>query len=335
VTAAGAGLDAAALGVSALGVDGCVELARVERSGMVESRHVGAAAVVAASGEVISALGDTAALVYPRSTLKPLQAIATLRLGAPLAGPALVLASASHAGGPEHLAVLRSILDTAGLPEDALQCPADWPLARRYRDELVRNGGGPSRLHMNCSGKHAAFLLACTTNHWTTDDYLDPSHPLQARIRETVEEFTGESIRHSGTDGCGAPLHATSLAGLARAIGRVSGGATDEAARLTAAIVADPWALDGAGRANTIVVEQLGLIAKLGAEGVLVMGAPSGTAVAVKILDGSLRAATLVALELLADAGEVSRSAIQLLLERSLEPVLGGSRVVGAITRAF
>ena len=320
---------------SALEADGCVELARVERSGMVESRHVGAAALVDPDGALLRSLGDTGALIYPRSTLKPLQAVAVLRAGAPLVGAQVVLASASHAGSPEHLAVVRSILDAADLPASALQCPVDWPLGRGYRDDLVRSGDGPSRMHMNCSGKHAAFLLACVANGWTTEDYLEPDHPLQVRILETVVELTGEPVEHSGTDGCGAPVHAVSLAGLARAIGRVSGASGGDAAVLTGAILADPWAIDGAGRANTLVIEELGLVAKLGAEGVLVLGAKSGVAVAVKILDGSSRAATLVALELMVEAGEVSRSAAGDVLERSLEPVLGGGRVVGSIRPAF
>jgi L-asparaginase II len=320
---------------SALDVAGCVELARLERSDLIESRHIGAAALVDRSGDVVRSLGDTAALMYPRSTLKPLQAVAVLRAGAPLDGVRLVLATASHAGGPEHLNVVRSILELGGLSPDDLQCPVDWPLGRHNANELIRTGESPSRLHMNCSGKHAAFLLACKTNGWSIDDYLEPSHPLQERIRETVEEFTGERVEHSGTDGCGAPVHAVSLAGLARGIGRVSGATSGEEAKLNRAILADPWAIDGARRANTIVIEKLGLIAKLGAEGVLVLGAPSGMAVAVKILDGSLRAATLVALELLVQAGEVTRDAATSVLADSLEPVLGGGRVVGAIAPSF
>jgi L-asparaginase II len=320
---------------NALDVSGSVELARVVRSDFVESRHLGAAAVVDAGGALVASLGDARALIYPRSTMKPLQTIAVLRAGAPLDGPRLVLATASHAGGPEHLEVVRSILELGGLSPDDLQCPVDWPLARSNANRLVHEGLGPSRMHMNCSGKHAAFLLACVTNGWSTDDYLEPSHPLQVLIRRTVEELTGESIEHSGTDGCGAPVHAVSLAGLALGIGRISGAATGEGARLTGAIREYPWAIDGAGRANTIVIERLGLVAKLGAEGVLVLGAPSGTAVAVKVLDGSLRAATLVALELLARSGEIERDAMESVLERLLEPVLGGGRVVGAIEVAF
>jgi len=291
--------------------------------------------MVDSRGSVLCSLGDTTALIYPRSTLKPLQAITVLRAGAPLHGPQIVLATASHAGTEEHLTVVRSILSAAGLTAEALQCPADWPLSRHAANDLIRAGEHPSRLHMNCSGKHAAFLLASVTNGWSTDDYLDPGHPLQQRIRNTVEEFTGEKIEHSGTDGCGAPVHATTLAGLARAIGRVSGATSGDETRLTSAIYENPWAIDGAGRANTVVIEKLGLIAKLGAEGVLVLGAPSGTAVAVKILDGSLRAATLVALELLVQAGEIEAEAAHVVLDESLERVLGGGRVVGAIEVAF
>jgi L-asparaginase II len=291
--------------------------------------------VVDGSGALTRSLGNTSALIYPRSTLKPLQAVAVLRAGAPLVGAELVLATASHAGGNEHIAVVESILSRAGLSRDDLQCPVDWPLGTRNRDALVREGAGPSRIRMNCSGKHAAFLLASVTNGWSTADYLDPGHPLQVLIRATVNEFTGDVIEHSGTDGCGAPVHATTLAGLARAIGRVSGSTTGEAARLTAAILEYPWAIDGAGRVNTLVIEQLGLVAKLGAEGVLVLGAPSGAAVAVKMLDGSLRAATLVALELLVEAGEVDQAAATAVLQDSLERVLGGGVVVGAIETAF
>ena len=319
---------------AALDVAGCVELARVERSGMVESRHLGGAAVVAPDGTVLRSLGDTSALIYPRSSLKPLQAIAVLRAGAPLDGARLVLASASHVGSPRHVEVVRAILAEAGLGEDDLQCPVDWP-GGRYRDDLVRAGEGPGRIYMNCSGKHAAFLLACRTNGWSTDDYLDPTHPLQVLIRETVEDFTGEPVEHTGIDGCGAPVHATSLTGLARAMGRISGAGSGDAARLTAAILADPWAIDGPGRPNATVIEQLGLVAKLGAEGVLAMGTPSGTAVAVKILDGSQRARTLVALELLVDAGEVDRADADRVLGELVAPVLGGARVVGALVRAF
>jgi L-asparaginase II len=318
-----------------LDLAGTVELARVERSGMIESRHLGAAALVDRSGSVVRSLGNADSLVYPRSTLKPIQALTSLEAGAPLVGVQIAIAAASHAGSPEHVAVIRGILDAAGLDETALQCPVDWPLDSRFRSALQRDGTEPSRLTMNCSGKHAAFLSASVANGWSIDDYLDLAHPVQVMVRNNVEKLAGEAIEHSGVDGCGAPVHALTLAGLARATGRITGATSGAALRLSTAIRKDPWAIDGHGRANTVVIEQLGLIAKLGAEGVLVMGAPNGSAVAVKILDGSLRAATLVALELLIRQGLVSRDAARPVLEATTERVLGGGHPVGALLVSF
>jgi L-asparaginase II len=320
----------------ALETAGSVELARLERSGMVESRHVGAAALVAPDGSLIRGLGDVSALIYPRSSLKPLQALAVLSTGADLDPVQAVLASASHAGTPEHLAVVRTILTAAGLDESALQCPADWPLDREARRAMIEAGEEKTSIAMNCSGKHAAFLLACVRGGWSSDDYLDPSHPLQQHVVETVERYTGETVEHTGIDGCGAPVHAVSLHGLARAMSRIAGPAVElDAAYLALSIRANAWAIDGVGRPNTIAIERLGVVAKGGAEGVLVMGAADGTSVAVKILDGSERARTLVALELLVEAEAIAREAADEVLGLTLEGVLGGGRVVGAITPAF
>jgi L-asparaginase II len=304
-----------------LGSDGVVELAVIERSGLIESRHLGAAVVVAPDGAVVRELGDGAALVYGRSTLKFLQAVAVLRAGVQLAGPQLVLASASHRGTARHVAVVREILDRAGLGEDALQCPVDWPLDGAAR----REASAPLRITMNCSGKHAAFLLACVENGWPTASYLEPDHPLQRLIRSTVEDHTGEPVEHTGTDGCGAPVFAVTLRGLARAVSRVS---TDpEASALVAAIRADSWALDTPAVAKAI--DELGIIAKNGAEGVFVAAAPDGTAVALKIIDGSSRASLPVALSLLGDT--IDRDAAARVIAATTDPVLGGGSPVGVL----
>jgi L-asparaginase II len=349
-----------------LGLADVVELAILERSGFDESRHLGAAVVVGPDGSVLRALGSPDALIYGRSSLKLFQAITVLRSGVDLHGAQLVLASASHAGTPRHVDVVRELLQRAGLDENALQCPLDWPL-----DSAARSAASaPARVTMNCSGKHSAFLLACTHNDWPTESYLDPSHPLQQRIRSTVEEFAGESVAHVGVDGCGAPLFALTVRGLAIAVSRMlvaaSAPAGDpdaarlvappaghppagdpdaarldappaglplagdpDAARLVSAILADPWALDGPGRANTVVIDELGLVAKGGAEGVLVIAAPDGTTVALKMLDGSARATSLVALHLLASVGAISEADAERVGALTTPKVMGGSAVVG------
>lgn len=302
-----------------------VPLAAIIRSGFKESVHFGSAVVVGPDGRVLRSLGDITTPIYPRSTLKFLQAISVLECGVELEGSELVLAAASHRGTVAHVAVVESILTRAGLDESALQCPADWPSDAGAR----RNAAAASRLAMNCSGKHAAFLLACVRNDWDLATYLDPHHPLQERIRETTEAYTGVEISHTGVDGCGAPVHAVSLEALGRAIGAVVRGTTPASELLTTAIRKDAWALDTSAVAR--MIDELGLIAKTGAEGVFVAAAHDGTTVALKIGDGSSRASIPVALALLASAGAVDPTAAAAVLAATTERVLGGGEPVGEL----
>ncbi|TDQ03675.1 MULTISPECIES: asparaginase [unclassified Leifsonia] len=319
-----------------------VELAVVERSGFVESRHAGSAVVLGPEGDIVRTLGAPDKPVFPRSSMKPFQAVAVMGAGVPLEGASAVLATASHAGTPAHLSVVRKLLAQAQLTEDALRCPADWPLDTAARDELVRTGEHKHPLYMNCSGKHAAMLLACRVNGWPTESYLDPQHPIQQHIRDTVERFTGEKVVATGVDGCGAPVHAMSLLSLARGIQRIATASEGSpfalfrnAALLKNAVLADGWAIDGPGRANTVVIDELGVFAKGGAEGVMVMAAPDGTTVTLKVLDGSLRAASIVALRLLADAGALSHDDVDRVAPKLDLAVLGRGEPVGAIRPSY
>ncbi len=319
-----------------------VDLALVERNGFVESRHSGAALVLAPDGTVADRLGDASATILPRSSMKPLQALACLTAGAPLEGVHLALATASHSGTDRHVAVVRDILATAGVGEEALACPPAWPSDTAARDELVRDRAEPARIRMNCSGKHAAMLLTCTTNGWPTDGYLDPAHPLQTHIRELVERLTGEKSAAMAVDGCGAPVYAMTLTALARAIQRV--GTSSErspfalhrsAGALVGAVRQNPWTIDGPGRPDTIMIERLGVFAKAGAEGVQVVVAPDGTTVALKILDGSGRAASAVALRLLERAGALASADVAETMSHLPLSISGGGREVGVIRPAF
>ncbi|GAA2223560.1 asparaginase [Herbiconiux moechotypicola] len=311
------------------------ELAVVTRSGFVESRHLGSAVLLDPAGEVVVSLGAPAHPVYPRSCMKPFQALAVLESGVSLDPVQTVLATASHSATPAHVEVVESILALAGLGVDDLGCPPDWPGDSAARDAVGRAHGGRSPVYMNCSGKHAAMLYACVQNGWSTTTYLDPAHPLQQRIAAVVERETGEPIVHTGVDGCGAPVHAMSLVALARGIGRIRRATGGPAKQLTDSILAQGWAIDGPGRANTVVIDRLGVVAKLGAEGVMVMATPDGASVAVKMLDGSLRAASLVALTLLARHGSISEEQLA-----GMTPLLdldthGGASIVGSIRTSF
>ena len=307
----------------ALASGGVIELAVLERSGMIESRHLGAAVIAAADGSVLREFGDGTALVFGRSTLKFLQAVAVARAGAILEGEELVLSAASHGGTERHVAVVERILSKSGLGAGSLHCPPEFPLDATARHAAT----GKLSITMNCSGKHAAFLLACVQNDWPTETYLEPTHPLQLAISATVQEFTGEILEHAGVDGCGAPVFAVTLRGLARAMTRVL---VDPAgARLVSAVRANPWALDSPAIAKAI--DQVGVVAKNGAEGVFVALAPNGTAVALKMIDGSTRASIAVGLTLLASVGAVDATAAAAVIAEVTEPVLGGGLSVGEL----
>ncbi len=277
-----------------LDASGSVELAVVERSGWPESRHLGAAVLLDADGGVVASLGDPSRLVYPRSTLKLVQATAVQLLGVVLDPLATALSAASHAGAPEHTAVVERMLRDAGLSPDDLRCPAELP----GDPEARRSAQAPARITMNCSGKHAAFLTAAVRNGWETATYLERSHPVQQEVIRLTTELCGEHPAHWGVDGCGAPVPVVSLTGLARAasVTARAGAAIGDAIR------ANPWAIDGRGRANTVTIERTGFVAKLGAEGVLVIVTPAGESLAMKALDGSQRPTTVAALEMLVRA---------------------------------
>jgi L-asparaginase II len=299
-------------------------VAEVVRSGFVESRHHGSLVALSPSRDVLFSVGDVTSPVYPRSCNKPIQAVGVLRLGiADRFGLDLrhvALATASHGGEPMHVDVVRDLLTRAGLDESALSTPPDWPLDAA----AARAADAPSPILMNCSGKHASFLAACVAQGWPTDGYAAPDHPLQRHLRGVVTELAGEAFAGVGVDGCGAPIVPLSLTGLARAFGRVAV-ATDGAESVVAqAIRTHPLLLGGTGRDVTQLVERVpGLIAKDGAEGVYATALPDGTAVALKIEDGTARARPAVMVAALRRLG------VDVTLD--LPPVLGGGRPVGEV----
>ncbi|WP_458077855.1 asparaginase [Streptomyces sp. EMB26] len=304
-------------------------VAYLVRGGVVEGVHYGSVVVLDADGTAGFRLGDLEAAFYPRSALKPVQAVAMVRAGLPLDGDLLSLAAASHSGEERHLDGARRILERAALTEDHLRNVPDLPFGPAVRDTWVRAGRGPSRLAQNCSGKHAAMLYTAKLNGWSLHDYLDPAHPLQQTVAETVEDLTGQRVATVTVDGCGAPLFAVSLEGLARGAARIAGGAPGTPERRVAdAMRTHAEMASGEGRDVAALMRAVpGLLAKDGFEGVQVAALPDGRAVAVKIADGAGRARVPVTAAALTRAG-VDPS---LLTAFAGETVLGGGRPVGGV----
>lgn len=296
-------------------------IAEVVRSGFVESVHHGSVAVLGGVSR-----GDVTSPVFPRSSNKPLQTVGMLRSGlVPRDDADLALISGSHWGEPMHVQRVREILKAAGLEPGALGCPAALPFSETARDNWVRQGGGPEPILMNCSGKHAGMLATCVANGWPLDSYLDPKHPLQVAAAEAVADLAGEPIAATGVDGCGAPVFAFSLQGLAASFLRlVTAEPGTHERRVADEMRAHPELVAGTGVDDTVLMAAVpGLLIKGGAEGVVVAAMAGKGAVALKISDGGQRARTPVLLD------ELRRLGVEVpVLE---EFVLGGGEPVGTV----
>jgi L-asparaginase II len=305
-------------------------VAHVVRSGFVESVHHGSVVALDPSGSTLLAIGDIAGPMFPRSSSKPIQAVAMLRAGLDLDGELLALVTGSHSGERFHLEGVQRILAGAGLSEHDLQNTPDLPYGEQERNAWIAAGRGATSLAQNCSGKHSAMLATCVAAGWDTATYLDPLHPLQQLISQTLKDLSEEPAAATGVDGCGAPVMAVSLIGLARAFSRLASAAegTDEA-RVAAAIRAYPQWLGGTGRDVTALIRGVpGLIAKDGAESVYAVGLADGRAVALKIADGGQRARPVVMAAALRRLGVDA----DVLAELANAPVLGHGEQVGSIT---
>lgn len=311
----------------------------VVRSGFVESRHRGSIVAVDSEGDVTWSLGDVDNPVFPRSCNKPIQALGMLRAGLDVEGELLALSCASHSGEPFHLDGVRRLLAGAGLDESDLQTPPDYPLDETARVAYIAAGHPKSPIAMNCSGKHAAMLATCAANGWPVASYRDPAHPVQRAIASTFAELTGEPVGSIGVDGCGAPLLATSLTGLARAFSSLVQAAPGSLEhRIAAAIRGAPAYVSGTTRDEAALLRAIpGAIAKAGAEACYAVALPDGRCVALKIEDGGPRArpvAMAAALQRLAverlpdvDAAAVAATGVV--------PLLGAGVPVGELRPAF
>ncbi|HEY2042002.1 MAG TPA: asparaginase [Jatrophihabitans sp.] len=304
------------------------------RSGVVESVHTGHLIVLAADGTERFSAGNPHQPVFARSSMKPLQAVGLLRTGLELDLSDLALAAASHSGSPQHRSLVAAELAAAGLTEADLECPPDLPIGVAEQRAYLSAGLAESRLAMNCSGKHTAMLRACLVsssdrpNGWPISGYTSAGHPLQQALAATVSDLTGEPIAATGVDGCGAPLFAVSLAGVARAFSRMATATHGPEHRVAEAMRAHPELVGGQGRSATRLMQGVpGLIAKDGAEGVFAAALPDGGALALKIDDGAARAADRAVVIGLRHLG-VSAPVLD---DLESEPLLGGGVPVGAI----
>ena len=272
-------------------------LAKVTRGDLVESLHLGHLIVLNPDGSTYLSKGSPELPIYPRSAIKSLQAAAMLKAGLKVEENELAIICASHSGSQSHIDLVNKMLTSRGLSTSQLKNAVDKPLGE---NEKITWGEKPaSQLAQNCSGKHAGMLITCQQNGWDMNTYLDLDHPIQVAIKNEIEELSGEKVSATSVDGCGAPLFAISLIGLAKAILNLVKSKEVFYQQIVLACTKYPELVAGDGRLTTRMMRAVpGLFMKEGAEGVQVCVLSDGRVIAIKIIDGSWRPVAPIIMEI-------------------------------------
>ena len=290
-------------------------LAEIWRGEFLESVHLGHAVVCDGSGEIVQAWGNVDEIVLPRSSSKMIQGLPLITSGAAdaagLTTQQLALACASHQGAAIHTDPVSRWLEDLGLSEENMRCGPQMPNDEPAKTDLIKTDASPCQIHNNCSGKHAGFLTL--TKHLKAGpEYVDPTHPVQKACLDAFEEVTQLTSPGFGIDGCSAPNFASTLHGVARAMGFFASAHTrsdtvsSAAARLTEAMALHPELVAGETRACTELMRAMGgkVAIKTGAEAFYVAILPEQQlGIALKVADGTTRGAECAIAALLVRLG--------------------------------
>ncbi len=304
-----------------------VPLVEVTRGSIVESVHLGAFIVVDFSGNVLTGQGNPQLITYPRSSMKPLQALPFIESGGDVAfgltEKEIALICASHSGTDLHIEVLRGMHEKIGISESDLHCGVHWPGDSKAREAMKKAGKEPTPLHHNCSGKHTGMLAFASMRGLEKNNYLDPQHPIQVMIREVLGEMLGIPLESMpiGVDGCSAPIYGIPLENMAQAVARMADPSSLQESRrnacrkITAAMIHHPEMVAGPGKFDTELMRVADgkVFSKGGAEGYQIIGVMPGAmrqgspglGIAIKIADGDPtgRAGASVSLTILSGLG--------------------------------
>lgn len=263
------------------------------RGGAVESKHYGVAALCDDRGAIVRSWGGAPqSMIFPRSSMKPIQSLVLAELGLSLSPERWALTGASHDGEEMHTSAISSWLSELEATPGDLACGPAWPAHSATREDRIRAGLGAEKICHNCSGKHAGQLALCQHMDWPYQDYHQRRHPAQLAMIERFEALASEKFEWIGIDGCSLPAPRLSLEGFARALSYVARSAKlgEAAEPVIAGAIAHVPLTGGSKQWNRELVQagRDAIYAKTGAEGCFsVMSRKTGYAMALKIWGGS------------------------------------------------
>ncbi|PJA27025.1 MAG: asparaginase [candidate division Zixibacteria bacterium CG_4_9_14_3_um_filter_46_8] len=321
------------------------------RGDNVESIHRGSAVICDCEGRITFEVGNPEFSTYMRSVAKPFQVIPLIETGAArkfgFTNREIAIMSGSHSGEDVHVKTLGDILNKAGLSESDLKCGVHIPHYYAVKSITPRPSDVFSPLHNNCSGKHASMLALCKFKSWLIDEYLGFDHPCQKMILKAVADachYPTEKIGR-GVDGCGAPVFALPLKNIAQGMAQLLSPNTvpREIAKvysgITLAMREYPEMVSGEGRFDYEIAKVTNgrIISKAGAEGVQLFGLPDARiGGAIKIEDGSRRAAYPATVEFLYQTGNLSEKEVSDLGRFATPEILDhNNEIVGRIRSRF
>lgn len=323
----------------------CVPLLNLTRGKVVESCHFGTFSVVDREGNIIVSQGNPGSITFPRSSMKPLQALAFLEKQGDqffnLSTREIAIMCASHSGTDAQVEVLRNMHTKIGISVNDLKCGVHWPMDKNTANAMRLRGESPDAYRHNCSGKHSGMLAFAKMLGAPLDNYLNLDHPVQQAILKVVSEMCelDPASIEPGIDGCSAPVFALPMSNFAMAIARLCDPSNLPPAREIAcnlifdSMVSFPDMVAGPGRFDTLLMEALSwkAIVKGGAEGYQIIGIRPGAfgpgspalGIAIKVADGdhANRAISSISLFILEQMGLLKNTPSNSLAEFAIRKI--------------
>ena len=298
-------------------------MVEVTRSNFTESAHYGIAVLINSNGEVLREWGNSSTLIYPRSTLKPIQSLNLYKDGVAedlnLSDDFIALTTASHHAENIHQKMINNWLKKINLKEKHLSCGPSWPWNTKDQFKAHTKYKDKRKIFHNCSGKHCGHLAVSKYRNLPIKNYQNKDHPIQKELIKLIEDLSKYKIKNIGVDGCTLPNPLIPLKKFALAAAQIAdykklGEHSAIAKRIFDSCVKFPEITGGSKSINSILTKlsKEKAFIKNGAEGVFVAIIPEKkSALAVKIIDGTRRAAEVAIAGLLSELKIINNEKIK------------------------
>ena len=312
-------------------------LVTVTRSGSIESEHYGIGAIVDSTGKILKEWGDSSILVFPRSSLKPIQSLNLFKNGyikkANLSEKQIAFSTSSHFGEDIHQELIEKWLKKLDLDESKLACGEDWPWMLHNKFKAFGKYKHKRKIFHNCSGKHCAHLAVSIDRGLDIEKYNLKEHLIQKELFDLIENLSEFKLDLIGVDGCTLPNPLMPLNKFGKLIANFAdfkkiGDLGSVANKIYDSCVNEPDYAGGNESDNSKLTKLFEKKAffKNGAEGVFVAIIPGQKiSIVVKILDGNSRASSTAIAGMISELNIIDKSKLESFLNKPITNSIGNA----------